>query len=60
MVKNTILVDTYPKQINTLNYQDLTFGNNVKLQGSLTFNYNKRFIQIDVLSSQMYKSGSQW
>jgi hypothetical protein len=60
VVKNTILVDTYPKQINTLNYQDLTFGNNVKLQGSLTFNYNKRFIQIDVLSSQMYKSGSQW
>lgn len=36
VVKNTILVDTYPKQINTVNYQDLTSPN--KLQGSLTYN----------------------
>lgn len=36
VVKNTILVDTYPKQINTVNYQDLTSPH--KLQGSLTYN----------------------
>ena len=36
VVKNTILVDTYPKQINTVNYQDLSSPN--KLQGSLTYN----------------------
>lgn len=35
VVKNTILVDTYPKQVNTVNYQDLTSPN--KLQGSLTY-----------------------
>lgn len=35
MVKNTLLTGTYPKQINTVNYQDLTSQN--KLQGSLTY-----------------------
>ena len=43
VVKNTILVDTYPKQINTVNYQDLTSQN--KLQGSLTYD-NSRSIAI--------------
>ncbi|WP_114324784.1 DUF6702 family protein [Candidatus Colwellia aromaticivorans] len=36
VVKNTLLIDTYPKQINTVNYQDVTSPN--KLQGSLTYN----------------------
>lgn len=36
VVINTLLVDTYPQQINTVNYQDLTSLN--KLQGSLTYN----------------------
>ena len=35
MVKNTLLTGTYPKQINTVNYQDLSSPN--KLQGSLTY-----------------------
>lgn len=35
VVKNSILVDTYAKQINTVNYQDLTSPN--KLQDSLTY-----------------------
>ena len=40
VVKNTILVDTYSKQINTVNYQDLTSPN--ILQGSLTYNQSNR------------------
>jgi len=35
VVKNTILVDTYAKQVNTVNYRDLSSTN--KVQGSLTF-----------------------
>jgi hypothetical protein len=35
VVKNTILVDTYDKQVNTVNYQDFSSSN--KVQGSLTF-----------------------
>jgi hypothetical protein len=35
MVKNTLLTGIYPKQINTVNYQDLSSPN--KLQGSLTY-----------------------
>jgi hypothetical protein len=36
VVKNTILTNTYSKQINTVNYQDLSSPK--KLQGSLTYN----------------------
>jgi len=46
VVKNTILVDTYPKQINTVNYQDLTSPN--KLQGSLTYDQS---LDIAVIST---------
>jgi len=35
VVKNTILVDTNPKQINMVNYQDVTSPS--KLQGSLIY-----------------------
>ncbi len=38
VLKNTILVDTYTKQVNTVNYQDLTSPN--KLQGSLTYDHS--------------------
>lgn len=44
VVKNTILVDTYPKQINTVNYRDLTSPN--ELQGSLTYNQSLRIATI--------------
>lgn len=37
VVKNTILVDTYVDQVNTVNYQDLSSANTV--QGSLTFDH---------------------
>ncbi len=40
VVKNEILVDTYPKQINTVNYQDAA------LNGSLTFNRLQRTAKI--------------
>lgn len=36
LVKNTILTNTYPKQVNTVNYQNL--GSTGKIEGSLTFN----------------------
>lgn len=39
-VKNTILIDTFNKQINTVNYQDVT--SNRKYEGSLTFNQSIR------------------
>ena len=45
VVKNSILVDTYPKQMNTVNYQDLTSPN--MLQGSLTYNQLTRVAIID-------------
>lgn len=44
MVKNTILVDTYAKQVNTVNYQDL--GSTEKIQGSLTFDHSLKVGQI--------------
>lgn len=40
VVKNTLLVDTFNKQINTVNYQDLTSQS--KIEGSLTFNQSIR------------------
>jgi hypothetical protein len=40
VIENTILVDTYPKQINTVNYQDLTSPK--KLHGSLTYDQSHR------------------
>lgn len=56
VVKNTILVDTYPKQINTVNYQDLTSPN--MLQGSLTYD---RSLSVDVISTSdnMNKANSK-
>ena len=45
VVKNTILVDTYAKQINTVNYQDDNSSH--KLQGSLTFNQSVSVAQIN-------------
>ncbi|WDD98340.1 DUF6702 family protein [Thalassomonas actiniarum] len=41
VVKNTLLVDTYPEQINTLNYQD----NDIK--GSLTFTQLRKIAKIE-------------
>ena len=38
MVKNAILIDTYPKQVNTVNYQGKDLQG-VALFGSLTFDY---------------------
>jgi len=38
VVKNTILVDTYAKQVNTVNYLDISSTN--KVQGSLTFDHS--------------------
>ncbi len=40
VVKNTILVDTYAKQVNTVNYQD--FNSIEKIQGSLTFDFSSK------------------
>lgn len=40
MVKNTILVDTYEKQVNTVNYQ--SFRSEKAIQGSLTFDHQHR------------------
>ena len=41
VVKNDLLVDTYPKQVNTVNYQDNA------ISGSLTFTGSQRIIKID-------------
>jgi len=41
LVKNSLLVNTYPKQINTLNFQDS------EIQGSLTFNASKKIAKIE-------------
>lgn len=49
VVKNSILVDTYPKQINTVNYQDSTSPN--KLQGSLTYDQSLRVAAIGISES---------
>jgi len=40
VVKNAILVDTYDKQVNTVNYQNLSPTD--KVQGSLTFDHSLR------------------
>ncbi len=40
VVKNDLLTDTYPKQINTVNFQDNNY------QGSLTFNKSQRIAKI--------------
>jgi hypothetical protein len=40
VIKNTLLIDTYPKQVNTINYQDLTSAK--PLQGSLTYDQSRR------------------
>jgi len=49
VVKNAILVDTYPKQINTVNYQDLTSPN--ELQGSLTYDQS---LDVAIISASDY------
>lgn len=41
MVKNDLLVDTYPQQVNTMNYQDSL------LKGTLTFSESQKFIKIE-------------
>ncbi|XPF92690.1 DUF6702 family protein [Colwellia sp. RE-S-Sl-9] len=41
LVKNDLLVNTYPKQINTLNFQDST------IEGSLTFTASQTIVKID-------------
>lgn len=41
VVKNDLLVNTYPKQINTLNFQDST------IKGSLTFTASQTIVKID-------------
>ncbi|GHE93969.1 DUF6702 family protein [Thalassotalea profundi] len=41
VVKNELLVDTYTKQVNTVNYQDN------KVQGSLTFTNSQKIANID-------------
>lgn len=49
VVKNTILVDTYAKQVNTVNYQDLSFAeksSTKKVQGSLTFDHSLKVATI--------------
>lgn len=40
VVKNSILVDTYAQQVNTVNYQ--SFGSEGTIQGSLTFDQSRR------------------
>jgi len=44
MVSNSLLIDLYTKQINTVNYQYLSHIN--KVHGSLTFSQNNRIDQI--------------
>lgn len=44
VVKNTILVDTYPQQVNTVNFQSTS------LQGSLTFNHAVKISKISAKS----------
>ncbi len=50
-IKNSILIDTYTKQINTLNYQGVIKSSKEKLQGSLTFNNKQRSATIKALNS---------
>ena len=49
VVKNTILVDTYAKRVNTVNYQDLSStekSSTKKVQGSLTFDHSLKVTTI--------------
>jgi len=41
VVKNSILVDTYSRQVNTVNYQDTA------IKGSLTFSKSQRIAKIE-------------
>jgi len=41
LVKNSILVDTYPKQVNTVNFQDTA------IDGSLTFTKSQQITKIE-------------
>jgi hypothetical protein len=41
LVKNDILVDTYSKQVNTLNFQD------TRIKGSLTFTASQKIASIE-------------
>ncbi len=52
VIKNTILIDTYAKQINTVNYQDLTLPAKLKMQGSLTFKSSQPVGKINVLKTK--------
>lgn len=45
VVKNDLLVDTYPKQVNTVNYKDGT------ITGSLTFSADIQIAQIDKIKN---------
>jgi hypothetical protein len=45
VVKNDLLVDTYPKQINTVNYQ------NGKIRGSLTFSSSVKTAEITIIKN---------
>lgn len=59
VVKNNILVDTYAKQINTVNYQGLTFASQLTLQGSLTFNNTQRVAKIQILKNKTSNSSNK-
>lgn len=41
VVKNDLLVDTYPNQVNTVNYQDAV------IKGSLTFSQSQKLLKIE-------------
>ena len=45
VVKNDLLVDTYPKQVNTVNYQDAV------IKGSLTFSQSQQSVKIESITS---------
>ncbi len=45
VVKNGLLVDTYPKQVNTVNYQDAV------TKGSLTFSQAQQSVKIENITS---------
>ncbi|MCJ8319228.1 MAG: hypothetical protein MJK12_06320 [Colwellia sp.] len=45
VVKNGLLVDTYPKQVNTVNYQDTV------IKGSLTFSQSQQSVKIESITS---------
>lgn len=45
MVKNTILTGTYPKQVNTVNFQGVGFKGEA-IFGSLTFDYRTKQVMI--------------